>query len=123
MAQTAACVSIFATNNVTLQDAFQFGTVSDTSWSFTGQTFKLEFKASRDDVSPLLTLTSGGGTIVIDDVVLRVLHLNVDEATLKAALPVGEYVYDLVMIDGSLVPVRVLLMYGRFCLTQGVTED
>lgn len=123
MAQTAAYVNILASNNVTLQDAFQFGTVGDTSWSFVGQNFKMEVKASRDDVAPLLTLTSAGGTIVVDDVVQRVLHLQLSEAALQAALPVGEYVYDLVMFDGAVPPVRTLLMQGRFCLNKGVTED
>lgn len=123
MAQTAAYVNILASNNVTLQDAFQFGTVGDTSWSFVGQNFKMEVKASRDDVAPLLTLTSAGGTIVVDDAVQRVLHLQLSEAALQAALPVGEYVYDLVMFDGAVPPVRTLLMQGRFCLNKGVTED
>jgi hypothetical protein len=123
MAQTSAYVNIFASDNVTLQDAFQFGTVGDTSWSFTGQNFKMEVKASRDDVAPLLTLSSAASSIVVDDVVQRVLHLNLDEASLQAALPVGEYVYDLVMFDGSTPPIRVLLMQGRFCLSKGVTEN
>lgn len=120
---TAAIIDIAASNNVTLQDAFQFGTAGDTSWSFTGQNFKLEIKASRDDVAPLITLASTSGKIVVDDAVQRILHLNVDETTLQASLNVGEYVYDLVMYDGGTPPIRVLLMQGKFCLSQGVTED
>lgn len=123
MAQTAACVDIYASNNVTLQDAFQFGTVGDTTWSFTGQNFKLEVKASREDIAPLMTLTSAGGSIIVDDAVQRILHLNQPEAALQAALPCGEYVYDLVMFDNAGTPIRVLLMYGRLFLSQGVTED
>lgn len=123
MAQTAACVDIYASNNVTLQDAFQFGVVGDTTWSFTGQNFKLEVKASREDTAPLMTLTSAGGSIIVDDVVERILHLNQDEAALQAALPCGEYVYDLVMFDNAGTPIRVLLMHGRLFLSQGVTED
>lgn len=123
MAQTASWVNIFANDNVTLQDAFQFGVTGDTSWSLTGQSFKMEIKASRDDVAPLLTISSGAGSIIVDDVVQRVIHLNVPEAALQAAVPVGEYVYDLVMFDGSAPPIRVLLMQGRFVLKHGVTED
>lgn len=123
MAQTAARINIKASNNVTLQDAFQFGTVGDTSWSFVGQSFKLEVKASLDDVAPLLTLTSAGGSIVVDDVVQRVLHLNLDYIALQAALPVGEYVYDLIMFDASTPPIRVQLMKGCFTLVQGVVEN
>ena len=123
MAQTAACVDILASNNVTLQDAFQFGTDGDTTWNFVGMTFEMEVKASRDDAVPLLTLTSGAAEIVVDDTITRVLHLNVDPAALQLALPVGEYVYDLVMIDPAPTPdVLTLLMYGRLCLKQGVTE-
>lgn len=123
MAQTAACVDIYARNNVTLADAFQFGTVGDTTWSFTGMTFEMEVKASREDTAPLLTLTSGAGEIVVDDAVERILHLNVDPASLQAALPCGEYVYDLVMIDPAPTPdVLTELMQGRLFVKQGVTE-
>lgn len=123
MALTAAWVNITAGDNATLQDAFQFGVVGDTSWSFTGQNFKMEIKASRDDTTPLLTLTSAGGSIIVDSAVLRVLHLNVAEAALQAAVPVGEYVYDLVMFDASVPPIRTVLMQGCFVLKHGVTED
>lgn len=123
MAQTAACVDIYASNNVTLQDAFQFDDATDTSWSFTGMTFEMEIKASREDTVALLTLTSGASEIVVDDEALRILHLNVDPASLQAALPCGEYVYDLVMIDPAPTPdVLTQLMYGRLFLKQGVTE-
>lgn len=121
---TSSWIDIAVANNGTWQDAFQFGTPGDVTWSFTGQAFKLEVKASRNDIAtPLLTLTSAGGTIVVDDVVQRVLHLNVPESVLQAALPVGEYVFDLVMFDTSVPPVRVPLMQGRVFVKQGVTED
>ncbi len=123
MAQTAACVDIVAANTVTLQDAFQFGTLGDISWSFTGQNFHVEVKASRDDAAALASWTSGAGTIVVDDVVQRVLHFNVPESAIQAALPCGEYVYDLVMYDGSAPPIRVLLMQGNLFVKQGVTES
>lgn len=123
MAKTAACVNISASNNATLQDAFQFGTTGDTSWSFTGQHFIMEIKASRDDDTPLLTLTDGASEIIVDDAVTRVLHLNVDFTALQAALPVNNYVYDLIMFDESAPPIRVQLMQGNLYLSQGVTEN
>jgi len=123
MARTAACVNIYASNNATLQDAFRFGTEGDTSWSFTGQHFILEIKASRDDVTPLLTLDDANSEIIVDDAVLRVLHLNVSDTALQAALPVNDYVYDLIMFDESVPPVRVLLMQGHLFISQGVTEN
>lgn len=123
MAQTAACVDIVALNTGTLQDAFQFDDETDTSWSFTGMTFEMEIKASREDTVALLELTSGAGEIVVDDETLRILHLNVDPAALQAALPCGEYVYDLVMVDPTPTPdVITPLMQGKFTLKQGVTE-
>lgn len=118
---TQAWVNLTQANNGSLSQAFQFGKAGDTSWNFTGCTFKAEFKASTDDVTPLLTLTSAGGSIVVDDAIQRVLHFNLSPTSLKAALPVGEYVYDLVMTDGA--GVVTPLMAGCFNLVQGVTED
>jgi hypothetical protein len=123
MAQTAACVDIYANNTATLQDAFQFDPDGGTSWSLSGMDFQMEIKASREDTAPLLELTSGASEIVVDDAVTRTLHLNVDPAALAAALPCGEYVYDFVMIDPAPTPdVVTVLMQGRFILKQGVTE-
>lgn len=123
MAQTAAWVNIIALDNATLQDAFQFGTVGDTSWSFTGQSFKMDVKASRDDAAALVEFTSVAGSIIIDDVVQRVLHLNVPEAAVQAALPCATYDYDLVMFDASAPPIRTVLMQGKLTIKRGVTED
>ena len=122
MAQTAAWVNIITPDNATLQDAFQFGTVGDTSWSLAGQSFKMDIKASRDDTAALLELLSSNGTIVVDDVVQRVIHLNVPDATIQASLPCGEYDYDLIMFDASAPPIRTLLMQGKLTVKRGVTE-
>ena len=119
---TAARVNIEWANNATASDAFQFGTPGDTSWSFTGQTFKMEIKANKYDVAPILTLNSGT-TIIVDDVVQRILHFNVPDATIQASLPVAEYQYDLVMIDGSIPAIRVPLMIGEIKVRQGITES
>lgn len=123
MAVTAAIVDIFQQDNATLQDAWQFGTPGDTTWSFTGMSFKMEVKASRDDVAPLVTWTSGGGQIIVDDVVNRVLHMNVPDTVLQALLPPACYVYDLIMLDGSTPAIRTPLMQGRIYVSRGVTED
>lgn len=122
LSPTAAIVNIYVADNGTVQDAFQFGVPGDTSWTL-APNFKMEVKASRDDPTPLATWSTGGGTIVIDDAVQRVIHLNVPESVLQAALPVAEYVYDLVMYDNSVPPVRTPLMQGKFIVSRGVTED
>ena len=120
---TSARVDIKITDNATFQDAFQFGTTGDTSWSLTGQLFKMEVKASRDDISPLITFTSGAGQIVVDSTVLRVLHMNVSDITIQNSLPPADYVYDFVMYDTSVPPIRTVLMHGALMVRRGVSED
>lgn len=110
-------------NNATWEDAFQFGVLGDTTWSFTGQSFHMDVKANRNDTAALFTLTTANGRIVTDDAIARVLHLLVDMTTLQAALKVGEYHYDLVMVDGSSPAVRVPLMNGEVKIEQGVTQS
>lgn len=120
MADTAARVNMTVYNNASWTDAFQFGVSGDTSWSFTGCSFHMDVKGSKDDASALLSLTTANSRIVVDDVVQRILNLNVTESVLAAALVPGEYVYDLVMIDGS--SVRTVLQKGEVCVKQGVTQ-
>lgn len=121
MAITRATVNIVIQDNATWIDAFQFGTVGDTSWSFTGQHFRLDIKPTIDSPTALLSLTDAAGTIVVDDPVARVLHVNVSEAALLAAtlLP-AEYVYELVMFDTSTPAVRVPLMGGELVVKHGL---
>lgn len=119
---TAAIVNMVTQDNATFQDALQFGTPGDTSWSFVDMTFEMSVKASRDDVTPLVTFTSGAGEIVVDDVVNRVLHFNVPDTAIQAALPVATYVYDFLMLDGSSPAIRTVLMQGQLGIKRGVTE-
>lgn len=120
MAITRATVNLVIENNATWLDAFQFGTVGDTTWSFVGQNFRLDVKGNKDQTAALLSLTSAAGTIVVDDVVQRVLHLNVPETSITAALHPGEYIYELVMFDNSVPAVRVPLMGGKLIVEQGI---
>lgn len=117
---TSAHVDLAIDNNGTWQDAFQFGTPGDTTWTLSGQHFLMDVKRDRYDASSLLSLTTGGGTIVTDDVTQRVVHLNVTAAAIQAALPPGSYVYDFVMIDDT-TGVRVPLMHGHVRVRQGVS--
>ena len=121
MPVTRALVDIEIENNSTWIDAFQFGVVGDTSWSLTGQNFRLDVKGNRDQVSALLSITSGAGTIVVDDVIQRAIHFNVPETAIAAALPPGEYVYELMMYDNSSPAIRVPLMGGTLRVKQGIT--
>lgn len=119
---TASQVDLIAANTVTFQDAFQFGLPTDT-WTLVGQNFRMEVKASRDDAAALVAWTSLAGSIVVDDAINRVIHMNVSEAALQAVLQVGKYVYDLVMYDASAPPIRTMLMQGNLYIQQGVTES
>ncbi len=129
---TSARVDMEIALNATWEDAFQFGGPTDTTWSFSGQKFWLDIKGNIEDAAPALRLVSDAETfvgfpylanaIVVDDAVKRVLHLNVDMATLvNYLLPWQNYVYDLIMIDGSSPAVRVSLMHGRVRTALGVT--
>lgn len=125
-----ARVDIVQSTNTWWEDSFQFGDVSDTSWNFSGKTFQLQIKA-KPGVSGaiLLDCNSGNGRIVVDDAAVRVLHMFVDDVTLRNALTPGggggddgAYSYDLVMtITGT--GERSPLMYGSFILVDGVTGD
>lgn len=138
-ASTAARVDFVVSDNATWLDPVQFDPPLDSdaddpstqgdsdaddtlpTWGFQGQNFRLDIKGSREDSLPLLSITSGVGQIVVDDVVNRILHFNVPESILNAALVPGEYVYDLIMFDNSAPPVRIALAYGKFTFTHGVT--
>jgi hypothetical protein len=117
---SAAKVDMKVANNGSWRDAFMFGTEGDTTWSFTNQSFVMDVKRDRYDDTALLTLTTGNGRIVVDDVVQRILHFDVSDTIINANLSVGEYVYDLIMVDGS-SGVRVPLMAGEVKIIQGVT--
>jgi hypothetical protein len=119
MVQTAARVDMVINTNATWEDAFMFGVTGDTSWSFTSKTFTADIKGTRDAPTALLTVGTADATIVVDDVVQRILHFHVSDAEL-AALAVGEYVYDLIMID-SITGDRTVLMEGEICVKQGVS--
>lgn len=119
---TAAQVDINTPNTATFQDAFEFGLPTDT-WTLTGQAFEFTVKASRDDSANLVQFTSAAGQIVIDDVINRIIHMNVPESAIVAALQVGRYVYDLVMFDTSVPPIRTILMQGHLYISQGVGES
>jgi hypothetical protein len=118
--QTSAYVDIATSTNVTWEDAFQFGTPGDTSWSFNGQNFRLDIKGNKIQTSPLLSISSGAGQIVVDDPVQRVLHTLVPETVIGILVP-GEYEYDLIMFDNLSPPTRIALMHGKFRLQEGIT--
>lgn len=121
MAQTAADVDIFISDNATFQDAFQFVPPVGGTLSLTGMTFEMSVKASNDDVTPLVTFTSPTQITVVD-VVACTIHMNVADTVIQTSLPAAEYTYDLIMYDGSIPPIRTQMMYGNLFVSHGVTE-
>lgn len=115
-------VDIEIANNVFWVDAFQFGMPEDQTWNFIGKSFLLDVKNNANNTTPMLACSSMGGTIVVDDVNQRILSMFVTDAVLRATLPVGSYVYDLIMVDNS-TGERDGLMYGDLKVVQGVTGE
>jgi len=131
----AARVKIVTLDNETFQDAFQLDP-PDTDCGCAGATgaagatgpawilgpnLRLDIKRNRNDTTALLSLTSAGSQIIIDDPVNRIFHMNVPETAVTAVLVPGEYVYDLVQYDNSTPPIRTVLMGGTFVLRHGVS--
>jgi hypothetical protein len=122
MAQTAAWVDIYISDNATFQDAFQFVPPTGGTLTLLGMTFEMSVKASRDDVSPLVTFTSAAGQIVTSDIVNCIIHMNVVDTVIQTDLPAAEYDYDLIMLDTSVPPIRTQMMQGKIFVKHGVTE-
>lgn len=122
---SSAHIDLVAAQNATFADAIQFDPpvpgVTGPSWSLSGQSFRMDIAANYEANTALLSITSAAGQIVVDDVTERTIHFNVPEATLQAALIPGDYVYDLIMFDGSSPSIRVQLMHGTFTLADAVT--
>lgn len=116
---TSAHVDLTLDNNTTWSDAFQYGDLDDTTWTLNGCSFTMDVQIAYYDVAPRLSLASSAGTIVTDDSVQRVIHLNVPAAAIQASLMPGVYVYDLVMTDA--MGTRTALMHGYVEVSQGVT--
>lgn len=118
---SSAHAKIITAYNASFQEAYQFDDAEDTTWNFTDKEFRMDIKGNYEQPTPLLSLTSGAGQIVVDDEALRILHFNVPDTDLQAAMPPGHYVFDLIMIDED--NVRTQLMHGEFVLVDGVTGD
>lgn len=116
---TSADVSITVSKNESFNEAFQFDDADITYWDFTNKTFQMDLKGNYEQTSALISFTSAGGDITVDDTVLRILHFNVPDTDLNAALVPGQYVYDLIMTDED--DVKTQLMHGVFNFANGVT--
>lgn len=116
---SSAHVDFNTPDNATFSEAIQFDDESVTYWNFTNKSFRMDIKANRWVNATLISLTSGGGQILVDDAAKRILHFNVADTVLAAAMPPGRYVYDLIMIDDA--NVRTQLMHGEFHFSHGIS--
>lgn len=124
--QTAASVDVVTANNVTWEDAFQFDPpvagVTGVTWTFVGQSFRMDVKTNINATGPIASWTSVAGQIVVQDVINRILNMNVAESQYTAdGMVPGTYIYDFIMVDGSTPPIRIMLMRGKFDLRAGIT--
>jgi hypothetical protein len=146
---SSARVDIATANNVTWQDAFQFDPTGATgssnaffppgssgpNWVLTPNHL-ITIKGNRLQTTALLTIDSGKTgclMVVIDDANNRILHTNVPDMVIGgtaaatgvtgAGLIPGCYVYDWIMYDNSVPPIRTGLMHGRFILQDGVGNE
>jgi len=118
---TSAEVDIVIGNGTTWQDAFQFGQPGDFTWQL-APNWEMEIKLDRFQATPLLNPSTANGQIIVDDLVQRVIHLNVPPSVIQSALQPGTYTYDLVMFDNSTPPIRTVLMHGLLRVVQGVSQ-
>lgn len=122
---TSANVTLTAAKNATFNDSIQFDPpvpgVVGPAWTLTNQNFQLDIKANWESAVALLSISSAAGQIVVDDTTQRILHFNVPDSIIQAALIPGCYIYDFIMFDGAAPPVRVQLMHGEFFVGDGVT--
>ncbi len=113
-------VDMLIDDNLWWTDAFQFGDPTDFTWDFIGTSFYLSIKKHDDDLMPVLALTSNAGQIVVEDTVNRILSMLVPDATIKASLSEGKYVYDLLMVTNATGQTDGL-MYGEIHVAHGIT--
>lgn len=92
----------------------QFTDRFEVPYNLTGSTFRMDIKASVDDVAAVASLTTANGGIVSTDLANGVITIEIADF----AIAPGDYVYDLVRISGT---ARETLSYGALTVEKGVT--
>jgi len=117
-----AQVNQVITNNATWQFAFQFGVPSDLSWNFDHCILFSDVKAEASDDTPLLATSSENGLLIILDLIARIIQYNVPPLVIQDQLPVGDYVYDLIMVNNTTYDTQQL-MTGTITVIDGPTKE
>lgn len=96
--------------NVDFDRTVEFVDGNGNPHDFSGSIFEMEIKETADGPATLTVTTDNSGAPLG----------SVGLSFTDGALAVGEYVYDLVMVDGG--GLRIPLMFGGFSMRQGVTQ-
>lgn len=121
---SSANADIITAKNATFNEAYQFDPpvagVTGPAWTLSPN-FRMDVKAYYNQAVALVSFTTAAGQIVVDDAVQRTIHFNVPETVISGPLVPGTYIYDLIMYDNSVPPIRIPVMHGKFIVTDGVT--
>lgn len=113
----AATYNFLCEQGATLQRTFQYQNELAVAINLTGATARMQVRAEVGSVGVIIELTTENNRLTINGV-LGEIDLEVS-AVDTAALPVGNYYYDLELIEGSFV---TRLIEGRFFVKAEVTR-
>lgn len=103
-------------DNADYQQPLRFTDETGAAYDFTGDTFRMDIKASAGDASAVASLTTANSGILSTDLDDGTITLSV--ATF--ALEPGTYLFDLIRITGA---ARDMLAYGTLVVEQGITGE
>jgi hypothetical protein len=101
-------------DNADFQQPLVFTDETGAAYDFTGDTFRMDVKASADDAEPAASLTTANSGILSTDLADGTITLSVGDF----AIDPGTYLFDLIRITGS---AREMLAYGTLIVEQGIT--
>lgn len=114
MATGLDCAIWTITDNADWLQPLVFTDRGGAPYDMTGSTLRVDFKASRDDPAAVLSLTTGNGGIVSDDLANGAISLSIADF----AVAPGDYVGDLIRITGG---AREHLLDVTLNVVRGVT--
>ena len=112
----SAIVNLTIRDNADFVEAIKWVDTNGDPYNLTGNTFKMDVRASANAASAEVTLTTDNGGINSTDLENGTITINVADG----AISPGSYVYDLIKITTASGQ-RVSMMYGTFTVVDGVT--
>jgi len=118
--QPSTRVDFSVVDNGDWEDALQLGDPEDQTWNLNGAAFYLDIKGDDDDASSLLSLSTGAGTIVVNDPIGRVISMNLPHAQWGQVVERGKpYRYDMLMVQAG---VQTPVFHGELKMHHGITK-